>query len=188
MATENAVTVIYDKTFETPKGSLRLYVDVFDLVDSISNYSEKLMLSRGIPFDLENLSPTDPMLIQASQILSWVDDPAKVLQLTKSHYERLASRVKTDAAILASTKKNPAYLFEPEPYPERETTEEWDVDLPEPVRNLRNPLERRLKQIFDILASSPSVMTEFYATMQTIYVEVERRARALGTDADGFRA
>lgn len=184
---ENNPAVLLDKTFKTPKGDLRLYLDIFEMQEGIEKYTEKLMLARKLAFDVDNLSPADPKVIEASQVFTWIEDPKEIVDLARNYYRRQIAKARSHAAILEATRRNPAFKFDPEPYPPQEI-EDWDVDMSEPEYNLLNPLERRLKQVFDVIASSAIVMAEFYATMETVYVEAERRARAANTDADGFRA
>lgn len=179
-------SLLYDETFETPKGSVRVAVDFSRILDDVQGYTDKLMLARSIPFDTDNLSPADPMVIIASAGMPWITDSMEVVNTARRHYDLHAGKARMDAVVLASTRLNPAYAFDPDPYPEIEQGDEWDFSLPEPKKNLLNPVERRLKQIYDILTSDAEVVARFYAAMQTVFVEAQRRQQA--TDADGFRA
>ena len=179
-------TVLYDETFETEKGSVRVVVDFSVILDDVQNYTDKLMVARRIPFDTQNLSPADPMVIIASAGMPWITDSMEVVDMARRHYDLHANKARMDAVVLASTRSNTAYHFDPDPYPVTQAADDWDFSLPEPNKNLLNPVERRLKQIYDVLTSDAETVAKFYAAMQTVFVEAQRRQQA--TDADGFRA
>ena len=179
-------SVLYDETFETAKGSVRVTVDFSRILDDVQGYTDKLMLARRIPFDTQNLSPADPMVIIASAGMPWITDSMEVVDAARLHYDLHANKARMDAVVLAATRTNPPYQFDPDPYPANDKTDEWDFALPEPTKNLLNPIERRLKQIYDVLTSDAEAVAKFYAAMQTVFVEAQRRQQA--TDADGFRA
>lgn len=182
-------TIFYDKTFEIDyrgeKVSLRLLVDFARLYQDIENYTNKFMMIRDVPFDTVNIAPSDPLLLYAAAQFKWITDNNEIVRLVRSHYEMRANKAREGAAVLAITRSNPAFGFDPTPYPEEEK-DEWDnSELPVPPINLNNPVERRLKQVYDLISSDVTVFSEFQNAMQTIFIEASRRAQE--RDEDGFR-
>lgn len=179
-----ANTIIVNEVLEASKGTLVVVVDAKTILDDIQRYKDKLMQARGIPFDIEDLVPTDGIVGVASRQMSWAS-PSEVIKAVRQHYQKLESIAKNDAAVLAITKTS-KLSFDPEPYPVREeSAEEWDTDLPDPVRNLSNPVERRYKQVIEVIGSDIPVATRFWSIMETLAVLAERESRRI--DEDGFR-
>lgn len=179
-------TVLLDKIFETELGALRILVDFEYVLEDISKYTDRLIMARNLPFDVDNLSPADPMLVTASQLMSWNTDANQVFIAVKQHYENLLKRAQSDATVLAMTKTN-KFEFEPQPYPpESESAGDWDISLPNPVRNLNNPIEKRLKQVYDMITSDSSVQHEFLNALNVIVIEADRRSQKV--DDDGFQS
>lgn len=178
--------ILLDKTFQTPKGEIRVLVDLSRITSDIETYADKLMQARGIPFDIQASLPSDPLVPLASKLMPWIEDANQILEMVSRHYEYHKSKARSDAGIIAFTKINPKFKFDPSPYPDPEPEEDWDTQsLPDPVRNLNHPVERRLKQIMDVISSDISVGMQFYQAAETLYVEVERRSRKV--DEDGFQ-
>lgn len=180
-------TVLIDKVIETSKGELRILIDYEFFLTDLEKYSDRLRIARAIPFDLDNISPSDPAIMAASKIMDWTDDTVAIVESVKRHYAGLDAQARKDAMVLAATRKNSIFEFEPKPYdPVRVQEEEWEVSLPVSERNLNDPIERRLKQIFDLLSESQDTFRSFYQMMQTVFIQAERKARQAKTDEDGF--
>lgn len=182
-------SILYRETFETEKGPINVVVDISRVLEDIQNYIDKLKLSRGIPYDLANLAPTDPAVMAVIAAMPWLkDDPERIYQTARSQYELQVEKIKTDAAILATTRTSPIFMFDPDPYPEESDSAEdaWDFKLKEPVRNLANPLERRIKQIMDALSTDIKHVVAFESAMRNVFVLAQ--TGGVKVDEDGFRS
>lgn len=185
--TSNNPDIVTDRIISTPKGDVHLLIDRNDMLEYSNRYYDKLRMGRGIPFDLGTISSNDPMKIYMATHMPWAT-PMEVIATVNGYYEKLDSDARRMSYILAWTRHThiPKSL-QPEPYEPDASRDEWDTtDLPEIAINLLNPIERRLKQIMDMIASNQDTATEFFQIMQTMYIEAERRNRQ--QDEDGFQS
>lgn len=180
------LTVMVDKTIMTPKGEVRIYLDAETMRENVDNYYDKLRSARRIPFDLSDMSPLDPAIVEASAKYDYME-PAQVLETVRQHYEVIGRKALKDAWIIAATKETKNLRFEPDPYaPPEAPTDDWDIHLSEPEINLLNPVERRLKQIMDMFTAQddPTIVIELQNTFTQFGIMMERRLREV--DEDGF--
>ena len=150
---------------------------------AVDQYDMALKVARGIPFNTESVSITDPLsLIIAKQYAE--QDGNKVVRMAAQHYEKWAYDVQQHSWLLGLLVDN-EFINIPEP---------WEVskappglpEIPEPSLNLSHPLEYRLKQIIDFLGSDmmlqSRVMTIINNSMAKIVADVEGV-----TDTAGFQ-
>lgn len=182
-------TLLVDDVIETSKGNLVVKIDFANIQADVERYKDRFMLARGIPFSYMNLSAAaDPLVILASQQMQWTENNDEIIHAVRQHYARLEAQANNDAAIIAMTLATPDMNWEPEPYEEKPmNSRSWDVNLPDPVINLRHPLERRLKQIIDMISSDASVGMRFGALLESIFIEAERRSRSIEA-VSGFQS
>lgn len=180
--------VFSEQVIESPKGNFKISVDFRRVMRDVEHYSGHLHRSRRIPFNLDTISPGDPMYVIASNRMHWTNDREEIVAAVRSYYEEQQHRIQLDASVLAVARDNRKFDFEPEPYSEDpEYNEEWDFTLPEPIRNLDHPIEKRLKQLYDMVNSSLDARNKFNLAMNTIFVEVERRLTEQEQDEEGFQ-
>jgi len=191
--------VVFNKIYETPKGSLRIMIDISRYTDDLQRYFSHLCFARGIPNqdEIENITKFDKNYLAAKSQFTWMeqsDNDNTVLEFLKAQYRLWAHAAMVDAGVLAVTiSSENEFDFNPEPY---EVSDDSPLpglpELPRPKRNLANPVERRLKQIMDLLASDINVMTQFQKDYESIadnvYKLTESGDIGTETDADGFQS
>lgn len=180
---------LVDKTIKTDKGPVRIIFpfNFGKMMEDLDYYQDMFMMARGLPFDMESFGTSDPMVLYASNTMPWIEQKEDVIRIVRQHYEKLIQRARRDAAIVAVTAETPDFEFEPEPYPSQDKKRRtWGMSLPDPELNLMNPLEKRLKQIYDALETNVAGAREFQGEFETLLVEIERRSRALQADENGF--
>jgi hypothetical protein len=180
-------SVIFDEVLTSSKGwSLRVLVDLARIQDDADRYEDQLRFSRGIPFNLDTLTPFDPLCIYVATNMTWMKSE-DVVNAARQHYQKLISEAQRDSIILATiASPDNRLVLDPQPYmePEDEALPGL-VTMPRVKRNLDNPVERRLKQFIDLLSSDPPVMQRFNAAFEKAAVELTRKAAEL--DPNGFR-
>lgn len=194
--TFNQDVPLFDELIGTDENGVRLtaYVDV---QETINDYQRKLQSARGIPFDRINLTPLDPLIQYVADTPEVSSMPEKtdrerqaksrlVYDTIQDYYNRQAESCQRDAVILALTLDN-EFKNEPEAYPEgrKNRVRPGIIDMPIIIPNLFNPVERRLKQALDKLASIPGGIDEIAEHMQLLSIKM--RLWAAETDKDGFR-
>lgn len=186
--TADDVAILLDRVLHTSKGDLHVLVDYRNYLNDVEDYRGKLMRFREIPFDLSAIPAADQRVFEASQKFSYIEDENQVLAMVAKFYESMTAQASTDASILAMTRKNPPFTFDPEPYPAPEVREEWEMgtDFEPYVNDLTNPMERRLKCVIDMISDSAETMQFFQNYMRTMFITAERKAREV--DRDGFRS
>lgn len=181
------VTLIVDKNIETPLAILRIYMDYATINNEVEEYTDKLIASRRLPFNLDKLHPLDLIVREASEKMGYANE-TQVYAAAVQHYQIMIKQAQQDAWIVAVMKRTPRMNFMPEPYPAPEPPDEdWDIHLSEPVKDLSNPVERRLKQLRDAFDSMEDNVGwfELQQTIQEFGVRMERKVRQM--DEDGFR-
>lgn len=182
--------IIFRKEFETSRGTMRIVIDISRMTSDINNYTIKLQQARNIPMNIENLSPSDPVVQFVNKNMPWVE-PEKVLWTASEHYRGLVQEVSSNAGLIALTLTSDKSVWEavPLPYDKPKSDEfaiDGDVDIPEPERNLAHPAERRLKLVLDLMMENPAYYTDIQEAISTALILVQRNAGA-ETDEDGFR-
>jgi hypothetical protein len=197
--TDNAdITVLIDKVIGEPPHNLRVYANLKFLLDDQNDYFIKLLEARRIPKDPSSIRPDDPLIKMVSEIEFIAAMPDKtpaereaknrlILEELAAHYEKHAKVAENEAVLLALTIEN-TFTEPPTPYSETETSGRQRpglVQLPEPVRDLRHPVEARLKQVIDRLYHSPEAFNELQEVTRYLAIEMGRRMQ--NADRDGFR-
>jgi hypothetical protein len=190
MAQQSVDPVIFRKEFETSRGVMRIAIDLSRMTSDIGNYTMKLQQARGIPMNIENLPPTDPVVQFVVKNMPWVGAD-KVLWVASEHYRTLMQEVTSNAGLIALTLTSDKSLWDaiPEPYEKPKSDEfaiEGDVNIPEPERNLAHPTERRLKLVLDLMLENPAYYADIQDAISTALILLQRNA-GVETDDDGFR-
>lgn len=160
MSKKTAVTketpqALFDVSVDAPKDSgiekVRILADA-QSVEYITQYQDALYVSRGIPFDIDSISIGNPLaLIIANQNKEKAMKGVEALRRAKSWYNSWADEARKEAVILGLLADN-EFTKEPTPYVERKTAPGIQV-IPTPTYDINDPVEYRLKQIKDVLAS-----------------------------------
>lgn len=181
-------TILYDQKFETELGTIFVKIDLRNIMYLVSDYQAKLMQARRIPMNQEAISPADPLVKFVTEHMTWVPE-TDVIWTASQRYAELANQAYGHAAVLAITAvPENNWEFDPAPY-EQEAKGYMipgDVEFPEITYNLRHPLERRLKQLMDMMETNLLVRRQIEETMTNTLIIVQRKLAA-ETDQDGFR-
>ena len=187
MALENGI--LYQSEHKTAKGIVRVVLDVTRIQKDLDDITTKLMQARGIPMDQENLSQVDPLVRFVVTSMPWIP-PDKVMWTASERYITLAKEASNHAALIATTRTSDREIFtgDPEPWP-KETNEDFgiegDVSFPEVEYNILHPVERRLKQLVDVLATIPEAMYAIGQATNTALIAAQRGSPEV--DEDGFQ-
>lgn len=168
---------------------LRAYIDIQDV---INDYKRKLLSSRGIPFDIENLSAQDPLIqhvVEQPEVVKVKDDRLKsklIYDTIVDYYNNHAEGCQTDAIILGLITEN-EFNDEPAPYtvPTAKRRRPGVIDMPIIIPNLYNPVERILKQFLDRVRSIPNGMERLEECLKHASIQINRFAAEV--DKDGFQ-
>lgn len=160
-------TIIYDEVISLPDNQqLRMVFDLAEGIQKTQQYAEELKNARRIPFDIENLSPRDPVVTFMTQqfmpqIKAKLMDENDILYRVQQFYRKAEAETQRDASliVLFSHPDNQAMLAEdPEPYEDRpQNTDPLLVQTPEIKKNLAWPTERRLKRLMDVLVKTGAI-------------------------------
>lgn len=170
-----------------------LIVDITsDMNSIIEKFSDELEISRGIPRDIQNLHPLDPMVMLTIKKAAYIKDATArtntAVDMARRHYYKLKEETARDALLMAIARKTPRLDFVPKPYEKDDEDEELFPGFGEPLpklrRNMENPIEIRLKQLMDLMEADPVAMLEVLQNMNRLALvwesEVEEK------DPDGF--
>lgn len=176
MAQQALSTIVYDEQFTTPKGSVRLLLDIGKFQKNLEDFQRQLLHARAIPFDTANIPPTDPAYLAVQPYFEHVSGQQQaemVLGMVSGHYQSMQQDASRDATILAMiANKDSAMDFEPEPYAEEDDEAvPGMVQIPSLPRNLNWPAERRLKQFLDLINSDPEVALKFNQNFQMAIIK-----------------
>lgn len=183
-------SVLVDETYDLEDGSkLRIYVDIGDILSNINDYKDALRDARSIPYDLENPSPSDPVIRWLVEAYEGNISDEEVLRRMRSHYEKKLEEVHHNATLLALVAhEDNVFVNEPAPYPASDKKSLPGIRaIPEPPINLNEPVERRLKQALDILMRNPVVMGEVRSIISALVVRLNKIAAGFEVDPQGFR-
>lgn len=191
--------LVYEQEFPVGEHTLRFTIHRSKIQKRIEKYFSALRKSRGIPFNLEQVSPNWKAYRMAYDRLEYMlaanpNSPALQEQHAQlaaqeaiSYYQQLSEDAYREAVMLAMSAESKLDGFEPEPYSQVDDDDEdlpgleQTVTFPSVVRDLNDPLEYRLKQILDLLAQSDAkVMNAMTAGLMRATVALEE------TNEDGF--
>ena len=183
-----ARATIVDKYIDTPEG-----IDgpekIHILLDSrtmkiAGQYQDALFVARGVPFNLATVSISDPLaLLIASQNPKLKGND--VVRQAQAWYEQWQQAAEQDSWALALLADN-KLTNEPTPYVDDDDPIPGLPFIPEPKRDLDNPVEYRLKQVMDLADSTIEFSQQFYSAINEAFTEAIRFAGE--TDAAGFQS
>ena len=197
LANFNPVLLDEAITSEDGEVTLHLKLNIQKFLERKENYADALMNIRHLPYDLELVSGSDPIaLLVASQRPAMVKaDPNSATRYAVQYYKQHISMVQQEAAILVfiSSKENNSLLDkEPLPYDDKQRDEDDDLPgilfLPEPRRDLTDPVEIRLRNFYEVLSDHGDLIQAFYTRFNAAMGVLSERAKELGErDEAGFR-
>ena len=155
---------------------------------------DALMQARAIPYDIRNVDFSDPVVVHIFRETK-SNDP---ISLAQRHYEKLQTEARQQALILGICYKNNFIIppipeeeenFEEENYPDWFVEAEQGFQLPEPVKDYKNPYEKRLRQ-FDLTieAAGPAFQQELTTVSQKAIRKLLELMGGSDTDEDGFQS
>lgn len=172
---------LFYEQVETPEGTFTLSLSRDDGLDTLTKYQQKLMQVRGIPLDTTNIDPRNPVLEIIKKQMPFLNKTERVDYL-RGYYQNLEADARQAAAMLAVfADQSNVMTRDPEPY-KNTTLPGLEDDLPEPPKNLNHPLERRLKQIVDLLNRQEKSFEGLLGRLADAM-----NGGAEETDEDGFR-
>jgi hypothetical protein len=185
------VETLFSKEYEI--NGYKLIIDIVpSMSDIIQKFADELEIARGIPRDIDNLHPLDPMVNLTIQKVQHLKDGTersnRAVDMARRHYYKLKEETMRDAVAMAIARKTPRLDFVPKPYEKQDEPEELFPGAGQPLPSLRksldSPIEIRLKQIMDLLEASPEAAFEIVQNMNNLArlweTEVEEK------DPDGF--
>lgn len=175
--------IAYDEVIETPKGNIRLIADGETLETYMTQYKDQLCIARGIPLGNETTPEFNALVvIQMEGLIGITDEKeraAAAIDYVNGHYAVLVKDALNDAVILAlAANEDNSFTFDPDPYDDDNVSFSLPgiVALPRPKRNLTHPVERFLKQIYDIFDSNREAALALVDAMEIAGVIFTQRA------------
>lgn len=179
-------TALVDVNIPAPEGfgikEVKILADA-QAMNYVEQYRDALMVARSIPFDIEALNIADPLaLVIANQYKNLTG--VEAVRRAKNWYSSWVQEANADATMLAFLAVN-TFSNTPTPYVEQKTAPGIPT-TPRPRYDLSDPVEHRLKQIKDMLASD---ITFQGAVMNAINNAIATLVRGVtgDTDAAGFQ-
>lgn len=172
---QNGSEYLYDEWIVPNK--IRMVIDIENFIQDSELYQRQLMLSRGIPQQPSSFQTNDPNIKIAMDYYKHIKDKKKmessVVSAVEQHYERLIEKMHALGGMLAATKYS-VIEKTPEPYDDDDEGSFLPgvVNLPEPIPDLDNPVEYRLKQILDVLIEHPEGFRRFQEIFRTARVKI----------------
>lgn len=178
---ESEVEVI---TLDGTERTITVYKNFETVVEMIGRYAPKLCISRRVPQNYDSLTRADPLVREAKRRMNYLPDPIGYVRVWCVQQIQTASR---DAGYLGLF-SHPDNVFadEPKPYPPEKPLPGTEDDLPDPERDLRHPLERRLKQIYDFLLDLKKY-PKAAARFEVVGQRFQRHMNALADQMDGLK-
>lgn len=196
---EEKPSVIIDKILGEGDVFLHVKGDLEYLLPDQEEYLAKLKDARGIPQDINNVPPDDPILDVIEQLPEVTSLPVRtrkeqeernktVRNILQNYYARLENEAAKGAIMLALTiEPDNVFPDEPAPYIAPEVrTRPGLITLPQPTPDLKHPVERRLKQIVDRIVRIPGALKEMQEAVELMSIDVRRRLQV--RDKDTFRS
>jgi len=196
--TKTDSTTLIDIWLDVPKEGLepelvKDYPDSLHLlfdrsaVEYAEQYRDALMMSRSLPFSLENVGVTDVLTLVIANTMNAkgklvAQDAIRRAQAT---YQRWITQVEKEGWTLAILYDN-IVTNEPTEYPTPKPPAPGISQIPEPKRSLIDPVERRLKSILDILNISIEFRSLAETTINNVLTELAQYGSAIDS-GDHFR-
>lgn len=181
---------VYDRTFESELGKVRVVVDIFQIQEDMEKYAMALANARNLPPEPTAIAPDDPVVDRMMDTYPDLQNNSEDLyQACVAYYTNEMQQAQRDAAILACiTHEDNVFNNIPEPYSDQIRKLPGLYELP-PARDLTNRIERRYKQALDILVRDPNVYRDFQREFAQISVKIATQIRGLQQqDKNGFQS
>lgn len=139
-------------------------------------YADQLHLSRNVPFNVNALTVADVLVVyflQKPHIRS-AEQPATIAMMAaRQTYEQWANDIQQESWVMALLAHN-EFQTDPTPYEDDDVAPGLEKPI-KPTRNLLNPVERRLKQIYDLLGADAAFSVEVQNAINAAFAEVLTR-------------
>lgn len=172
------LTSIIDQIIPAPDGMSPTQIHIlFDKKtrNYADQYTTALKVARGIPFNPQALSVSDPLVLIVANVFR-ITDGQQAIQQAIQYYEMWSVEAQKHGWTLAILADN-TFTTSPKPYEPKDSPPPGIPIIPEPKLNLSNPTEARLKQIIDYLEIDSDfqqkVMTTVNDAMVRLVNEVE---------------
>ena len=172
MAEQTEIKTIIDDWVDTPEGTVPTKIHIlFDknTREFAEQYTSALHISRNIPFNLSTIPMTDPLALLISNLFR-LTDGAEAIQKARGYYEQWAYEATKHGWILALLEDN-EFINKPEDYGV-ERKPRGIPTIPEPKQQLSNPVEYRLKQIFDLLSIDVALQMTVMNTINNAFAKL----------------
>lgn len=182
-------TTLYDERYTLSDGTiLHLVLDVIGIQSLLQDYTEALQDARSLPFDLQNLSPADPIIRYLIGLKKGYKDE-EILARTRSYYSKQIAEAQTNAFMLSLFSSEDNVLTNvPSPYEYTQKALPGILQMPLVEKYLGNETEYRLKQLVDAIAANPMVLSRIQVIIDEFRVKFNRMGSAPETDKLGFHA
>ena len=158
----------YQEDGETKEGYLRFILNR-DVIEMIQDIGDELESSRDLPVNAFDISISDNIVVKYLRADEHIS-PEEAIRKARGWYSRQKQQVRNDAIFIGLTYLNELNVA-PTPYKEDEvafavqrtieskgkarTLPAWmektkETKISDPVRDLNNPYESRLKQLYDM--------------------------------------
>lgn len=185
--------IVLDEIIETKDGiKLRMVVDITKIRNDSSSYARGLKRARRIP-RLETINMFDSKASEAIDKLKEVGiekpDSEQVLEMLREYYENQSTRIEQEDSIMLAmfTHNDNREILNIAPKPvEDEVLETLPgiIELSEPVKNLFDPAERRLKRLWDIISSDPVVILRWQTLFNQAAMKMQLMAKQIQQEAN----
>lgn len=156
-------------------------------VEYSEQYRDALYVSRGLPFNVEEVGPTDILTILVANTMGAKGALSSndAVRRAQGHYKRWIDAADKDAWTLAILYDN-VFTHQPTSYPEPAKPPPGITAVPEPKRDLKDPVEFRLKQIVDLFNVSREFRTLVERTINDVLTKMAQYGEAV-KQKDSFR-
>lgn len=192
VTTDNKDTTLIDINLEVSpptKGLPKKLHIVFDrkAVEYSEVYRDALYVSRGLPFNVEEVGPTDILTILVANTMGAKGKLSSndAVRRAQGHYKRWMDAADKDAWTLAILYDN-KLDHQPTSYPPPAEPPPGIAAVPEPARDLKDPVEFRLKQIVDVFNVSREFRSLVERTINDVLTEMAQYGEAV-KQKDSFR-
>lgn len=178
-----------DENGDRPKAKVRIFFDLIESQEALTEYARALAIARGVVTG-DELSVNDPVLTFYSKQSALT--PEVVQRKATAFYEREQKKAENDATFLTLFMHAPdfdQFGIEPENLRTQSRTRLPGLDEePEIVPNFDHRVERRLGQIWSIFRQNPEIMAQVTDLARTLNVRVTRMLNMVEVDEAGFRS
>lgn len=180
--------ILFDQTVETDGHKIRFYIDASSFSTIARRYAMALMSSRGIPANDRTLDPVSDLAAEIRERFPGLTNPQQIQDIADSYWETHRETAISEGSIMAflASKEN-VFPNEPVPYEDDDSDQlPGLVSLPAPKRDLRNPTEYRLKQIFDFF-STPERISLFTSITDQCWMALSDFKQSVEAQEGNFR-